>query len=337
MSIEVLVTVPFSETLIRKMSSISPKVNISAFNAQSIHDIPTEVWNKIEILYTGNILPLPEIVPNLSWIQFHFAGIDRYLEEPIVKKPGIQITTLSGAAAPQIAEHVLAMMLAMSRKLPSLLNNQRNSGWPKDRFDRFEPFELNGRTVGIIGYGSIGRQIARLLQPFGVEILATKQNVMDPQDHGYIQEGFGDRDGDLVKRLYPPQALKSMLKECNFVIVTVPLTKQTLNLINSKTLSELKPGSYLVDISRGGIVNINDVIDALKSGQLFGAALDVFPDEPLPQNSPLWQTPGMIISPHISGGSQFYDERAANLFEENLQRYLTGLPLYNLFDPNRGY
>jgi Phosphoglycerate dehydrogenase and related dehydrogenases len=108
-------------------------------------------------------------------------------------------------------------------------------------------------------------------------------------------------------------------------------------MLNASALAALTPGAYVVDVSRGGIVNINDVVDALKSGQLAGVALDVFPEEPLHQSSPLWHMPNVIISPHISGGSLLYNERAADLFSENLQRYLAGLPLYNLFDPSRGY
>lgn len=335
--IEVLLTVPFSEALIERLADISPRIHLTTLNVQKAGEISMEVWGRTEVLYTGHILPDPALVPALRWIQFHFAGIDRYIDEPVMKKSGLQVTTLSGAAAPQMAEHVLAMLLAMSRKLPALLQAQKKAEWPKDRFERYAPLELNGKTFGIIGYGSIGRQIAHLLQPFNVTVLASKFNAMDPVDSGYTPEGLGDPGGDLVRRLYPPQALTSMLKECNFLVVTAPLTPQTQGLINARALAALKPGACLVDISRGGIVNSNDVIDALKSGQLAGAALDVFPEEPLPANHPLWQTPGVILTPHISGGSSQYNERAAALFIENIQRYLADLPLYNLFDPNRGY
>ena len=337
MPVEVLVTTPFSDILIARLANVSPKINVTAVSVQKASEIPPELWARTEILYTGHILPIPEQVPALRWIQFHFAGIDRYLDEPVIKKPEIQITTLSGAAAPQMAEHVLGMLLALTRKLPAIITSQKKSEWPKDRFDRYVPFELNGKTCGIVGYGSVGRQVARLLQAFGVKVLATKHNAMNPIDEGFIAEGQGDLQGDFIQRLYPPQALKTMLKECNFIIVTAPLTKETEGLINASALAVLKPGAYLVDVSRGSIVKTNDIIEALKNGQLAGAALDVFPEEPLPQNSPLWQTPGIIISPHISGGSALYNERAAQLFSDNLNRYLAGLPLYNLFDPSRGY
>jgi phosphoglycerate dehydrogenase-like enzyme len=337
MPVEVLVTVQFSEKLVNQLSAISPKINLTAMPAQKASEIPAEIWARTEVLYTGHVLPELDQVPSLRWIQFHFAGIDRYINEPILQKDGLQITTLSGAAAPQMAEHVLAMMLALGRKLPALLANQKKSEWPKDRFERFSPFEVNGKTIGIIGYGSIGRQIARLLQPFGVTILATKRNGFDPRDEGYVAEGIGDPQGDFVHRLYPPQALRSMVKECNFIIVTVPMTPETNNLVNAAVFDILKPGAYLIDVSRGGVVNHNDLIDALKNNKLAGAALDVFPEEPLPRSSALWQNPNVIITPHVSGGSESYNERAAALFSENILRYLSTLQLYNLFDRKRGY
>jgi phosphoglycerate dehydrogenase-like enzyme len=337
MPIEVLVTIPFSEELISQLSAISPKINVTAIPVPKASEISAEIWKRTEVLYTGHVLPELEQVPALRWVQFHFAGIDRYTDEPVLQKDGLLITTLSGAATPQVAEHVLAMMLALSRKLPALLASQKKSEWPKDRFERFSPFELNGKTVGIIGYGSIGRQIARLLQPFGVTILATKRNGFDPRDDGYVVEGTGDPQGDLVHRLYPPQALRSMLKECHFIVVTVPMTAETNNMVNAAIFDVLKPGSYLIDVSRGDVVNHSDLIDAIKSNKLAGAALDVFAEEPLPRSSPLWQNPNIIITPHISGGSERYKERAAALFSENMLRYLSGLQLYNLFDRKRGY
>ncbi len=337
MPIEVLITIPFADSLLARLRGISTRLNITSLPVQRAADISVEVWARAEVLYTGHILPEPGQVPALRWVQFHFAGIDRYVEEPIVRKSGIAVTTLSGASASQMAEHALAMLLALGRKIPALAASQKKAEWPKDRFERLEPFELRGKTVGIVGYGSIGRQIARLLQPFGVTILASKRNVMRPMDDGYTIEGMGDPYGDLVHRLYPSQAIRSMLKECHFVVVTAPLTPQTRGLLNAEALSALKPGAYLVDISRGGIVDHAALLELTKNGRLGGAALDVFPEEPLPSNSPLWQAPQIIISPHISGASAHYNERAVALFSENLHRYVGGLPLYNLFEPQRGY
>lgn len=335
--VEVLVTTPFPEALLNHLRGISPQLNITAIPAQRVAEVPPETWSRTEVLYTGHILPELEQVPALRWIQFHFAGIDRYVSEPLLQKDGLLVTTLSGAAAAQIAEYVLTMLLALGHKIPALAASQKKAEWPKDRFERFEPFELRGKTIGILGYGSIGRQVARLLQPFGVTILASKRDAMHPQDAGYTPDGQGDPAGDLVQRLYPAQAIRTMLKECHFVVVTSPLTPETRGMLNNAALNALKPGAFLVDVSRGGIVEHAALLEALKSGKLAGAALDVFPEEPLPASSPLWQMPNVILTPHISGGSPHYNERAIHLFSENLHRYLGGLPLYNLFDPQRGY
>ncbi len=336
--IEVLITVPISEALLSQLRGISPRINITVIPAGGAGEITAETWARTEVLYTSHLLPLPEQVPALKWLQFHFAGIDRFLDEPLLKKNGLLITTLSGAAASQVAEYVLAMMLSLSHKVPALLASQKKAEWPRDRFERFSPFELRGKTAGIVGYGSIGRQVARLLRPFGVTVLATKRNVMRPSDSGYIpSEEIGDPNGDFVTRLYPAEALRSMARECHFLIVTVPLTAETTELIGENILQALQPGAFLVDVSRGGVVNHPALVNALKSGKLAGAALDVFPEEPLPASSPLWGMPNVLISPHISGFSPRYTERAMQLFSENLLRYLGGLTLYNLVDRQRGY
>jgi phosphoglycerate dehydrogenase-like enzyme len=225
----------------------------------------------------------------------------------------------------------------MGHRLPDLVVAQKKSEWPRDRWERFTPQELRASTVGIVGYGSIGRQIARLLREFGATILATKRDVMHPEDPGYTPENQGDVTGELVHRLYPPQALHSMLRECDFVVVTLPLTRETRHMIGATELAALKPTAYLVDISRGGIVDQNALVTALRERKLAGAAIDVFEQEPLPADHPLWKFPNVILTPHIAGITPYYDQRAVKLFAENLTRYLAGLPLYNRFDPSRGY
>ncbi|MEJ5225010.1 MAG: D-2-hydroxyacid dehydrogenase [Anaerolineales bacterium] len=333
-AVEVLVTLPLSAELLSRLQSVSPRVRVTA---QSGANIPAEAWERCEVLFTARTLPTPEQAPNLKWIQSYFAGVDSMLDTPIFQKPGIRITTLSGAAASQMAEYAVMMMLALGHRLPAMSEAQRKKDWPRDRWERFSPRELRDATVGIVGYGSIGRQVARLLQPFGAVVLACKREAMHPEDRGYTREGWGDPTGDLVQRLYPSQAIRSMVKTCDFVVITAPLTAQTRNLINASVLAAMKPGAFLVDVSRGGIVNHEALVKAVQEGRLGGAALDVFPEEPLPADSPLWSLPNVIITPHISGNSAAYDARAVELFTENLRRYIEGLPLHNLLDPQRGY
>lgn len=335
--VEVLVTVSFSEFLIEQLREISPRLRITVQGARKAEDVSAEVWRRSEVLYTNNVLPDPEKAPNLKWVQFHYAGVDSLLDAPIFSREDIIFTTLSGAAAPQVAEFALTMLLALGHKLPAILSNQERAEWPKDGWERFSPRELRGSTVGIIGYGSVGRELARLLQPFQVKILATKRDVMHPKDGGYSEQGLGDPDGDLFLRLYPSEAVRSMIKECDFVAVCVPLTGETRGLLGEDELRAMKPTAYLVDVSRGEVIHPRALLSALQENRIAGAALDVFPEEPLPANHPLWRLPNAILSPHVAGYSPKYNERAVALFSENLERYLEGAPLLNRFEIQRGY
>jgi phosphoglycerate dehydrogenase-like enzyme len=330
--IEVLITLPFPDELMKEITDVSPRIQLEKIVARKADEISDEVWKRVEVLYTNRVLPKPEQAPRLRWIQFHWAGLDHALVEPIVHREGIIVTSMSGASASQIAEHAVMMMLALGHHLPEVFSHQKRSEWPSGRWELFNPHELRGSTVGIIGYGSVGRQIARVLQTFGAKVLATKRDIRHPEDTGYTQEGLGDPDGDLVNRLYPPQALRSMLKECDFVVVALPRTTATRSLIGAEELAAFKPGAYLVDISRGEIVDHNALIPLLREHKIAGAALDVYPVEPLPADSPLWKLPNVILSPHIAGFSPHYDARAVELFAQNLHRYLEELPLYNHLD-----
>jgi phosphoglycerate dehydrogenase-like enzyme len=335
--VEVLLTLPFPEDLVNQIRGVSPRLNVSVHPASEPKDVPSELWEKAEVLYTHHVLPSPEQAPHLEWVQFHWAGIEHALDAPVLKKPEVVATHLSGASVSQMGEYAVMMMLALGHRLHDAMSYQKRPEWPKGRWDKFVPVELRGSTVGIVGYGSVGRQIARLLQVFGATVLATKRDAMHPEDDGYIIEDLGDPKGELVHRLYPSQALRSMLKECDFVVVTVPLTAETRGLIAAEALGALKPSAYLIDISRGGVIDHEALIPALREKKIAGAALDVFPTEPLPPESPLWKLPNVIITPHIAGFSPQYDQRATDLFCENLHRYLAGLPLYNRIKLDRGY
>ncbi len=335
--VETLITIPFADQLVTELNNISPRLKITVVKTFKVEEISTEVWQRAEVLYTNVVLPFPDQVPNLRWLQFHWTGIDHAINHPLLQKPDLVITNLSGVGASQMAEYAVMTALALGHRLPDLIAHQKRSEWPKDRWERFSPRELRGSTVGLVGYGSIGRQIARLMHEFGAILLATKRDVLHPADTGYIPEGMGDPDGDFIHRLYPPQALGSMLKECDFVIVTVPLTSETHNLIGAKELAVLKPTAFVIDISRGGIIDHTALSAALRDQKIAGAALDVFPEEPLPSDNPLWKMPNVILTPHISGNTPNYDERAVAFFAENLHRYLAGLPLYNRVDIIRGY
>ena len=332
----VLMTVRFPDALLQRIRAVSPRLHVEVHPAANTAELPGGLLPDVEILYTMRTLPDPEAVPNLRWIQFHSAGVDHVADHPLLRAD-VRVTTLSGAAVSQMAEYVLMALLALGRRLPRLERDRTDKRWAENRFERFRPSDLKGSTVGIVGYGSVGREVARLCRAFGAEVLATKRDLRHPADDGYRPDHQGDAQAELPTRLYPPQALPSMAAECDFLVVTVPLTPETRGLVGRNVLQKMKPTACLVDVSRGGVIDHNALIEALSEKRLGGAALDVFPVEPLPGSSPLWEMPNVLLSPHIGGASDHYFEQATALFTTNLQRYLTDQPLLNEFDPRRGY
>jgi phosphoglycerate dehydrogenase-like enzyme len=333
----ILLTVQFNQQQLEELESLASDFKIISRPLSQGQELAEDDWAQVEVLYTFRALPQPEQAPKLRWIQFHLAGIEEQLEQPILHQVKVQTTTLSGANAPQVAEHALALMLALGHHLPEMVTDQSRSQWPTQRTQRYIPTELINSTIGIIGYGSVGQRLARLLQSFGVTVLASRRDLLKTDHADYQVDGQGDPAAELPRRLYPGKALRSLLKECDYVVVTVPLTPETRGLLGAKQLSAMKPGSYLIDVSRGGVVDQEALIEALEKGQMAGAALDVFSEEPLPADSPLWEMPKVLISPHVAGLSPHYIERAFTLFKENLRRYIAGEELMNKIDLERGY
>lgn len=333
--VRVLSTRNLPKALQDRIRAVSPRIELDVRPAQRAEDIQG-AFETAEVLYTGGVLPAPDAAPKLKWIQFYFAGLDQVAGQPALQRD-IAITTTSGIHVPQMTEYVLMMMLAFAHHLPQILDLQRRVEWPKGRRELLLPTELRGLTVGLVGYGSIAREMARLCHALGMTVLATKRNAMDLTDSGYTLPGTGDPDGSMLRRLYPPQALKSMLAQCDFVVLTLPLTPATRGLFSGPELRAMKPTAILINVSRGGVVDEPALVEALREARIGGAALDVFLEEPLPDSSPLWKMPNVIVSPHISGASAHYDERAVDLFADNLRRYLSGQPLLNLVNRERGY
>lgn len=334
--IPVLITVDMPDALLDRLRAVSPHIQIDLLPTNEASDFSEEQLGEMQILYTRQALPEPEQVPNLRWIQFHWSGIDAFVDQSLLRSDMI-VTTLSGAAVPQMAEFGLTMMMALGHHLPPMMEDQGEKVWADNRFTRYRPQELRGSTVGIVGYGNIGREIARICQALGAQVLATKRDLKTLDRGGYLLEGLGDAEAEIPERIYPPQALPSMAAECDFLVLTVPLTPETRGLVGSKVFQSMKDTAYLIDISRGGVVDQGALVEALREGEIAGAALDVYPVEPLPESSPLWELPNVILSPHIAGTSGQYLERAAEIFAENLRRYVADEPLLNRYDAKRGY
>ncbi|MBZ0300827.1 MAG: D-2-hydroxyacid dehydrogenase [Anaerolineae bacterium] len=331
--IHVVVALDFSDEIMDQLRAVSPRLHIE----RHFPKVPDSAWADAEILYTVRELPDPDQAPRLRWIQAHTAGINHLLHSPIMQAEDVEITTASGIHAVPIAEYCLSMMLAFAYRLPTLRGYQERADWPANSWD-FKTQTLRGQTLGIVGYGSIGRELARLADAMGMVVVATKRDLKQISAEGeYIEAGLGDETGDIPTRLYPPEALASMVKVCDFVVLTLPLTDSTRHIVNEDILSAMKKTAVLVNVSRGGVVDEAALISALAAEKIAGAGLDVFETEPLPATSPLWQLDQVVITPHISGNNGRIHEKAAALFAENLQRYLDNEPLLNQFDRQRGY
>ncbi|MDJ0755507.1 MAG: D-2-hydroxyacid dehydrogenase [Ardenticatenaceae bacterium] len=332
----VLVTAPFPENLLNKIKSVSNKLQVEQLK------LPNNRWSEglsteAEILYSLSDVPLPEQAPNLRWIQCHFAGVDSLIKKPIWDS-GVVITSASGVHTTNMAQYVFTQILFAAGRVRNWINVQNTGEWPDQRWDKFVPAEIRGKTIGIVGYGSIGREVARIAKMgFGMQVLATKHNAKRLDDDGYFLPGTGDPRGEMVDRIYPSAATKSMVTECDYVVLTLPLTAETRYLIDESLLRAMKPTSILINIGRGALVNEADLVKGLKKGWIAGAGLDVFETEPLPADSPLWKMENVLLTPHVSGFTPHYDDRVTDIFVDNLRRYLAGEPLLNVVNRERGY
>lgn len=335
-TVHVLCLGRFSENQLERLRAVSNRLQVEQIPTQDFASIGGPL-TRAEVLYTFGLPASLEQVPRLRWVQLSSAGAEHLAGHPVMAARHIHITTTSGIHAGPMAEYVMAVMLAWARRLPTTLELQRRREWPKGRWNVLRSLELRDATLGIVGYGSIGREIARLASAFGMRVLALKRHPEERLDRGYIEPGLGDPEGRLPARWYAPEELHAMLAECDYVVLTVPLTPATRGLINADALRAMKPSALLINVARGDIVVEQDLLQALREKWIAGAALDVFSKEPLPADHPLWELDNVILTPHISAITDRYEERAARLFAENLRRYLAGEPLLNEINREEGY
>jgi phosphoglycerate dehydrogenase-like enzyme len=334
--IVVLSTMRFTDELLDKLRAVSPRLMVKQRDCRNAKQVEQALEESVEVLYTSYLPVDLGRASKLKWVQMHMAGIDHLLDHPIMKSD-ILLTTASGIHATTIVEYVFASILAFNRRVPQMLYYQSRCEWPKGRWHLFARPELRDSTLGIIGYGSIGREVGRIARCFGMRVVATKRSVSQMRDVGYVAQDTGDKEGVLLDEVFPPERLSEMLSLCDYVVVAVPLTLETRKLIGKAELRAMKPSAYLVNISRGGTVDEVALLRALQEGWIAGAGLDVFEEEPLSSDSPLYELENIILSPHVAGFTLRYDERASDLFAENLRRYLAGERLLNLMDKARGY
>lgn len=241
------------------------------------------------------------------------------------------LTSSTGVYGPQIAEHVFAMIFAFTRGIKVITLNQEKKGWaspPRFNGDG-EMSEMPGKTMGVIGLGHVGLEVAKRAKSFGLRVIGVKRDISaQPKIQG-LEES--------VDEVIPQNEAGGALARSDIVVNCLPLTKKTEGLFNFALFREFKKGAVFVNVGRGGTVVERDLIEALRKGVVKYAALDVFPEEPLPKSSPLWEMKNVLISPHSAGYSDSAEPRAFAFLKENLIRYSKGQPLQNLVDLQGGY
>lgn len=268
----------------------------------------------------------PDIVAagkRLRWIQLFTAGAGPCSAIPAVRERGITVTNMQRISGPEIAEHSLAMLLAFTRGLNTWLPRQDKAEWSQDAFPMQKLWELKGRTMLIVGLGGIGTELAERASGLGMRVLATRASVAE-------KPSFVDYVGK-------PDELLKLAGQADVVVNCTPLLPATLNVFDAKFFAAMKPGGYFINVGRGKSVVQDDLVAALKSGQLAGAGLDVTEPEPLPADHPLWQLPNVIITPHVAATSDRVFARVFLLAQENTRRYVAGERLLSVVDTARGY
>ncbi|MGD0803203.1 MAG: D-2-hydroxyacid dehydrogenase [Candidatus Bathyarchaeia archaeon] len=249
------------------------------------------------------------------------AGVGQWVKLKGFSDLNIPITTASGIHATPLAEFSIMAMLWFVKDAPRMIKEKGSRHW-----GRYAGTTLKGKTVAIISLGKIGQEVAKLANCFGMHVIGTKRNT-----EGVNSASLG------VERLYPWTDLKPMLSQADFVVLCIPQTLETTGLIREEELAAMKSSAVLINIARGAIVDEAALIRALNSGKLLGAALDVQTTEPLPHDSPLWELPQVLLSPHSASNVDSENVELVKLFCENLSLYLKGLPLRNLFNMNLQY
>lgn len=322
---------------LERIQAVAPGSRIVNLSMEGLADGPVD---DVEVLLRGWLVAeafdrLLARAPHLAWVHSATSGVERALT-PAALARDVLVTNARGVFSRPIAEHVLLMILAVSRHLPELLDLQRERTWQP-----LEGRELRELTIGIVGYGSLGRSVASLASAFGARVIAMRRRLDAPEVR--VEGDPAADDGEIfpleprLDRLVGPDGLPSLLADSDIVVLAAPLTPETEGLIDEVAIASMKRTAWLVNVARGRLVDDRALIRALRENRIGGAALDTFRDEPLPQSSPYWELPNVILTPHTAWSSARVLERSIDLFCDNLVRYSRGEPLRNVVDPEAGY
>lgn len=290
-----------------------PRRGLAVHVASSLEECAALI-GETEILYAWHfprrLLPL---AARLRWAQSMGAGAERFLTPEL--PPRVVVTRAAGIFGPWMAEYALGRCLWVSQRIEQFRRQQQERRWTP-----MDPIPLRGQTLGIVGLGDIGRHIARSARGFGMRVIGVNRS---------------GRRASGVNRVYRTGAIRQALGQADFVVLTVPLSAETRGLIGAAELAAMKPSAWLINIARGPVVDEKALLEALRERRIGGAVLDVFDQEPLPADHPLWTLENVAITPHISGPST--PAEIAPIFNDNLRRYLSGRPLRYAVDRKRGY
>jgi phosphoglycerate dehydrogenase-like enzyme len=281
----------------------------AAFFSRDLHLAPSPGGNES----ARALFKAAQRAPRLQWLQIFFAGINDVPVLGRLMERGVRVTTAAGAGAPAIAQTVLAALMAISRGFLHHLEVQRRREW-SPLSGASVPVPIAGQTATIVGLGPIGREVARILQFLGMHTVGVRRSIGDV-DH--CSEVFRYED------------LREVLPRTDWLILTCPLTELTRQLVNGAAIEALPRGAKVINVSRGEVVDEEALTEALRNGQVSAAYLDVFSQEPLPESSPLWSLPNVLLSAHTANASTDYDEKVAAIFMDNLVRFLEARPLLN--------
>jgi phosphoglycerate dehydrogenase-like enzyme len=315
----------------------APGADLADRQCRTVEEVNELIGVGCDVLLTFRVPPdIATRARGLRWIQLLSAGADHVPGGPLIGS-AISITTASGIHATPIAEYTIASMLAYAHRIHLAIRAQVRREWMRSGAFMAGVDDIRGQTLGIIGYGSIGRETARLAAAFGMKVLALKRDPLDHVDNGWCPAGLGDPEGKIPVRYFGPDDREAIMRESDYVSVTLPLTDHTRKFIGEREFAAMKPGTYLVNIGRGAVIDERAMAAALTAKKIGGAGLDVFEHEPLDASSPLWDLENVILTPHISGANRGYMDKACELFAENLKRFAGNRPLLNLIDPKLGY
>lgn len=316
---QILVQYPFTEEQITQLRQVAARYDSELFHVTDA-EAALRYAPGCEVILGAFPPAVCAAAPKLRWIQSFSTGMDKFLFPEIVERDEVMISNVAGLYASQGAEHAWALLLALSRGITQSWDNQKAKKWGGG-----SNVELSGTTLGLVGLGGFGMEMAKRAQGYNMTILAI--------------DAMRTEKPELVAELKPAtrENLHDLLRRSDVVMMACPLTKETYHLISSEELTQMKPSAYLINVTRGGIIDEPALVAALQAGQIAGAGLDVTEKEPLSADNPLWEAPNLILTPHRAGASQHRPRMVFEFFAQNLERYLKGERPLNVVDKRKGY